>query len=412
MRIERAIDAFLDWRRLERDATPRSIASYRRILDKLAEDYPELELDQFTKQDLRAFLKRWAARSAATRANVVSVLHSFFGWAVAEDLIEVDPSAPLRRPRKRRADVYRPSLDELGAVRAAALPHELPAILLMEGAGLRRAEVLCVRWADVDLIRGRVRVFRKGANWQPIPLAPDVLEGLRGCFRLLQPELDDHVFTVEVEHWVSQYKRRRKRRNPKLPASDQSLWRMVQRVCKRAGIRELSPHQLRHGFANRFLRESGRDVAALRPLLGHSRIDTTQLYTDEIEPDELAKALAEAFAARDAQASPDLATLEADVAGALQSLRWRRRESNPRKAPLAQTAGATIQRCNSQHARAWPPYADASASAAYRVGVAHRSAPGGHTAVAQPAPGRGRASHPRKHSSKARRLVIDLAEHA
>ena len=93
MRIERATDAFLDWRRIEQDATPRSIESYRRILDKLAEDYPELDLPRFTKHDLRAFLKRWENRSSATRANVVSVLHSFFGWAVAEDLIEIDPSA-------------------------------------------------------------------------------------------------------------------------------------------------------------------------------------------------------------------------------------------------------------------------------------------------------------------------------
>ncbi len=333
MRIERAVDAYLDWRRLERDATPRSIDSYRRILFKLAEDYPELDLARFTKQDLRAFLKRWEDRSAATRANVVSVLHSFFGWATAEDLVDVDPSAPLRRPRKRRADIYRPSVDELDRVRAAALPHELPAILLMEGAGLRRAEVLGVRWVDIDLIRGRVRVFRKGANWQPVPLAPDVLDGLRESFRTLQPELDDHVFTVEVEQWVSQYERKRERKNPKVPASEQALWRMVQRVCQRAGIRELSPHQLRHGFANRFLRESGRDVAALRPLLGHSRIDTTQLYTDEIEVDELAAALAAAFEARNAQASPDLATLEAAVGAALQDLEWRRRESNPRPRP-------------------------------------------------------------------------------
>jgi len=80
---------------------------------------------------------------------------------------------------------------------------------------------------------------------------------------------------------------------------------MVRRVCERAGVRALSPHQLRHGFANRFLRESGRDVAALQPLLGHSRIDTTQLYTDEIQLDELATALARALLARDAQASPD-----------------------------------------------------------------------------------------------------------
>jgi len=64
---------------------------------------------------------------------------------------------------------------------------------------------------------------------------------------------------------------------------------------------------------------------ALQPLLGHSRIDTTQLYTDEIELDELAEALARALLSRNAQASPDLATLESDVAAALQSLEWRRR---------------------------------------------------------------------------------------
>ncbi|HEY8407150.1 MAG TPA: tyrosine-type recombinase/integrase, partial [Gaiellaceae bacterium] len=87
--------------------------------------------------------------------------------------------------------------------------------------------------------------------------------------------------------FVSQYERVRRRKDPKVPASEQALWRMVQRVCNRAGVGVLSPHQLRHGFANRFLRESGRDVGALRPLLGHSRIDATQPYTDKSELGEL-----------------------------------------------------------------------------------------------------------------------------
>ena len=62
---------------------------------------------------------------------------------------------------------------------------------------------------------------------------------------------------------------------------------------------------LRHGFANRFLRESGRDVAALRGILGHSRIDTTQLYTDDLDADELANALAQAVEVRELQASSE-----------------------------------------------------------------------------------------------------------
>jgi site-specific recombinase XerD len=253
-------------------------------------------------------------------------LHSFFAWAEAEDLIEIDPSRKIRRPPKRKPDVYRPSLDELAAVRRAALPHELPAILLMEGAGLRRSEVLACRWADLDLVRGRVRAFRKGSDWHWLPLDPDVIEGLRASFRLLQPELDDHTFTAEVEQWVSQFERVRRLKDPKVAASDQALWRMVRRVCKRAGVRELSPHQLRHGFANRFMRESGRDVAALKGLLGHSRVDTTEAYTDEIELDELADALAKAADVRHAQASPDWTTL------GRQTLR------NPRN-PLMEAAG-------------------------------------------------------------------------
>ena len=93
MRIERAIDAFLDWRRIERDATPRSIDSYWRILVKLAGEYPEIQLSELTTEDLRRFLRRWSDKSAATRSNVISVLHSFFRWAESEDLVEHDPHA-------------------------------------------------------------------------------------------------------------------------------------------------------------------------------------------------------------------------------------------------------------------------------------------------------------------------------
>ncbi|MGH7342738.1 MAG: integrase, partial [Candidatus Rokuibacteriota bacterium] len=76
---------------------------------------------------------------------MISVLHSFFTWAEAEDLVDVDPSRKIRRPPKRRPDIYRPSLGELARLRAAALPYERPALVLMEGAGLRRSEVVGCR---------------------------------------------------------------------------------------------------------------------------------------------------------------------------------------------------------------------------------------------------------------------------
>ena len=48
------------------------------------------------------------------------------------------------------------------------------------------------------MVRGRLRVLRKGQHWDYLVLAPDVVDELRASFKQLQPELDDHLFVVEV----------------------------------------------------------------------------------------------------------------------------------------------------------------------------------------------------------------------
>ncbi len=154
---------------------------------------------------------------------------------------------------------------------------------------------------------------RKGRHWHWLPLDPDVARPLARCREVLQPEPDDYLFAVQAEVWSSATERVRRWKDRKHPASEQALRRMVRRFCRRAGIRDLSPHQLRHGFANRFLRESGRDFIALQKLMGHARPDTSHLYTDEMDMDELRDALERAAAFRRAQASSELATLRKNL---------------------------------------------------------------------------------------------------
>jgi len=302
VQLAEGIDRYLRWREIERGATPRLIESYRRILAKLADRRPQTRLRELAGPDgtqvLRAFLEQWAHRSASTRCNVISVVHSFFAWAFSEELIESDPSARIRRPPKRKPQLTRPSQDQLAKVRAAATVHELPTILLLEGAGLRNSEVRAYRWERLNLERGRVHVLRKGQHWQTVPLAPDVVAALTQCKQKLAPEPDDHVFTVEVERWVSATQRVRERLDPKRPASSQALGRMVRRVFKRAGVPPLSPHALRHGFATHFLRQSGRDLVSLQALMGHARPDTRKAHTDELDLEELEAVLANALKAR------------------------------------------------------------------------------------------------------------------
>jgi hypothetical protein len=67
--------------------------------------------------------------------------------------------------------------------------------------------------------------------------------------------------------------------------------------------------------------------------MGHAHLDTTQQDTDEVKLDELAEALPRAADTRSAQASPDLTTLEEQASDEVETLKWRRRESNPRTIP-------------------------------------------------------------------------------
>ena len=147
----------------------------------------------------------------------------------------------------------------------------------------------------------------------------------------LQPELDDHVFTVEVEQWVSAYRARTGAgRIRSAPASDQALMRMVWRVCKRAGVRRPLPSpaaaRLRESLPARERTRRRRAPGADGPLAarhdaavhGRGRAGRARGGT------------AASGRPRDAQASPDVATLENQMSQLSANPEWRRRESNPR----------------------------------------------------------------------------------
>jgi len=307
MRISRAIDRFLEQMQLERDFTDRSLESYLSVLGRMVDDSPrgfgpEARLDEFEghagTDRLREHVgQNWGKTSSGRRANVISVHHTFWGWALDEGFIDVDPSARIKRPPRRKADVYRPpTVDQDLAFNATELRERAPWVL-MNDVALRAATVVETRWQDIDLTRGRISVRVKGNHRIPLPLSPVAIERLRAVYRELEPEADDYVFTVEHHRFVGN-QRVIKVRDPKRPATTKSLWMMVKRVCKRAGVREFGPHALRHGFANRFLRASGRDVVALQGLMAHSKLETTQNYYDEIDLDEMAESLDRAFGDR------------------------------------------------------------------------------------------------------------------
>lgn len=300
MRLTRAIDRYLAYAQLERGFEPTSLRSYASTLSRLDDKYPDATVGDFDGPHgtamLRDFLAAWAAKAASTRATKISHVHSFFEWLQTEDLIEHDPAAKIKRPPKRKPHIERPTESELALVLRAARCErnepERPAVLAMLGVGMRRQAVLDSRWRDWNLTEGTVKLKLKGGDHVELPVDPDVVDGMRACYRALEPDPDDYIFPSQRVRLVGPSRNVREVRDAKQPASPQSLWNMLIRVCKRAGVRPLHPHLLRHGFATQLDRDDV-DLRTIQYLMGHKRSETTESYLDQRRLEAARKKLAE-----------------------------------------------------------------------------------------------------------------------
>ncbi|HES59292.1 MAG TPA: hypothetical protein ENO18_02580 [Caldithrix sp.] len=135
-------------------------------------------------------------------------------------------------------------------------------LLLIYSAGLRLGELLNLKIADIDSKALKIHIVQgKGKKDRYVPLSEKALELLRQYFKAYKP----------VEFIIEGAKGGR--------YSDKSVQSVMQQALKRAGIRKKATvHTLRHSFATHLLDE-GTDIRYIQELLGHVRLETTQIYT-------------------------------------------------------------------------------------------------------------------------------------
>ena len=195
--------------------------------------------------------------TAHSQRNTIGYLRAFYRWAMREGLVDVDPTALVDTPRLP-SYLPRPARDEHVAHVVADADVELTAMVgLMACGGLRCCEVAALRWVDVDLSAGTVHLMGKGSKERVVHLGDDVVALLAGL-----DGVDGPVFP-------GQY------------GGHRSAARVSQMVCRafRAAGYPTTAHQLRHRAATAALAVPGADLLAVRDMLGHSSVSTTQLYT-------------------------------------------------------------------------------------------------------------------------------------
>lgn len=224
--------------------------------------------DTATIEDIRRFqlYQHEKGISPSTINGAVSALRFLFAATLGRR--DLARSLVIIRYRRKLPDVL--SVEEAARLLEAAPGIKYKAALgVAYGAGLRVSEVAHLKIDDIDSTRMLIRVEQgKGRKDRNAMLSPQLLELLRMWWR------EGKRRNVMLPHgWLFPG------RSCADPVSTRQLHRAVQEAAEVAGIRKrVSPHTLRHSFATHLL-EQDVDIRVIQVLLGHSKLETTALYT-------------------------------------------------------------------------------------------------------------------------------------
>jgi integrase len=286
-------DAAAEWLRYvehDRRRKPSTLVGYKSIVRfQLLPVFGELPIESITPSLIESWIGSME-RSAGTRTKALVLLHGIFQRARKVWGLPVNPVADVEKPpNERSGDIEVFSPEEVWAlVRAATSEQDAAMFLTAAFTGLRRGELLALRWRDVDFTGAAIRVRASYAEGQvttpksgkvrSVPLAPDVAGALAKLGRRERFTAEDElVFVGELGGHLD----------------GSALRRRYTAALERAGLRRLRFHDLRHTFGTRMIAKA--DIRRVQEWMGHADIQTTMKYLHYAPRAEDARLVAEAF---------------------------------------------------------------------------------------------------------------------
>ena len=274
--LREAAARFVEHLRVEKQASPHTVAAYARDLERFAAETGDVSLTDIQGHHVRAFAGRMHAQGLAPRsiARQLSSVRGLFVFLVRRGELGANPASGVRAPKGRQrlpktldtdqaAQLFTAPAADGGAASERDL-RDRAMVELLYGSGLRLAELVAVDVRDLDLRSGFVTVVGKGDKTRIVPVGRAAQEALRAYLET-RPTVrgEDPLF-------IGRAGRRISARNVQL--------RLKRLAAIASGNDGVHPHMLRHSFASHLLESSG-DLRAVQELLGHANLSTTQIYT-------------------------------------------------------------------------------------------------------------------------------------
>ena len=275
----------------DRACKPSTLRDYRSNLDAhLLPTFGAQSLETITPDAIDAWRNSLTGLSSRTKNKLLVVMGGVMRRAQHVWGLPSNPVASVEKHRARPSgdiDVFSPE-EVMALVRAAASEQDAAIFLVAAFTGLRRDELLALRWRDVDFAGSAVRVRTsyaagqlttpKSGKVRSVPVAPDVGEALaRLGQRAHWVGDDDLVFPGEAGDYLD----------------GSALRRRYATALNRAGLHPLRFHDLRHTFGTRMIAKA--DIRRVQEWMGHADIQTTMRYLHFAPRAEDARLVAEAF---------------------------------------------------------------------------------------------------------------------
>lgn len=269
-----------------------TLRDYRQVLDAyLLPAFGEWPVAEITDAAIEAWHSGF--RRSRTAEKLLMVLGAILGYAQRRSWVTENPARTVERhPVRYSGDYDLYSCEEVEAlIRAAASEQDAAIYATAAMTGLRRGELLALRWRDVDFpgqairVRGNYShgevVTPKSGKIRVVPMVPEVATHLARLGQRERFTADDHpVFCNEVGRHLD----------------GSALRRRYQAAARRAGLRPLPFHSLRHHFGSVAVNRAS--LVQVQTWMGHSHIQTTARYLHHRSQASDAALLAGAFTSR------------------------------------------------------------------------------------------------------------------
>lgn len=275
MQLEMLCAEYLNYIKNIKRYSDNTVKAYREDIEAFLHycgKYDKFEMSTISEKFIKSYLMTLSEDKLEKKSisRKLSTIRGIFKYAFNQNYIDVNPSSLIKNPKTKRKLPEIASVDSILKVYEEADELEEGSQLIkvifeiLYGCALRVSELCDLKNSDVDLFQKIIRVKGKGGKTRIVPVGEKSVKIIQEYLQIRKPSQPNEPLLVNK-------------------SGKQIYPRFVHRIVNKylgkvTDIKKKSPHVLRHSAATHML-DNGADLRAVKEILGHENLSTTQIYT-------------------------------------------------------------------------------------------------------------------------------------